>query len=94
MQPTKSLTWNDIFSNAPQSAVPLNTRVVYFTYDPIAEDLNLKKEAFERLTKENKELVQKTWREMEGAQVSARRRATEQLAKYLNGEGGYVEDGG
>ncbi|KIO32924.1 hypothetical protein M407DRAFT_18086 [Tulasnella calospora MUT 4182] len=39
--------------------VPPTTRVVQFTHNPIAEDVNLKKETFERLRKENEELVQR-----------------------------------
>ncbi|KAG8977569.1 coiled-coil domain-containing protein mad1, partial [Tulasnella sp. 427] len=39
--------------------VPPNTRVVQFTHNPIAEDVNLKRETFERLRKENEELVQR-----------------------------------
>lgn len=39
--------------------VPPTTRVVQFTHNPIAEDVNLKKETFERLRRENEELVQR-----------------------------------
>ncbi|KAG8938049.1 coiled-coil domain-containing protein mad1 [Tulasnella sp. 408] len=39
--------------------VPPNTRVVQFAHNPIAEDVNLKKETFERLRRENEELVQR-----------------------------------
>ncbi|KAG9048397.1 coiled-coil domain-containing protein mad1, partial [Tulasnella sp. UAMH 9824] len=39
--------------------VPPNTRVVQFTHNPIAEDVNLKKETFDRLRRENEELVQR-----------------------------------
>ncbi|KAG8953812.1 coiled-coil domain-containing protein mad1 [Tulasnella sp. 424] len=37
--------------------VPPNTRVLQFTHNPIAEDVNLKRDTFERLRRENEELV-------------------------------------